>query len=77
MAMLAFCRCGIADGQAEMFLIFSLGREDVFSFRDFGLSKAYTKLYGKRKMEPIVVRWSPYRSWASRILWKLQDGNIT
>ena len=66
---------GIGKWTAEMFLIFSLGREDVFSFGDLGLSKAYAKLYGKRKMGPIVARWSPYKSWASLILWKSQDGN--
>jgi len=68
---------GIGQWTAEMFLIFSLGREDVFSFGDLGLKKACTKLYGKRKMEPIVARWSPYRSWASLILWKSQDGTPT
>jgi len=66
---------GIGKWTAEMFLIFSLGREDVFSFGDLGLKKAYTKLYGRRNMDPIVARWSPYRSWASLILWKSQDGN--
>jgi DNA-3-methyladenine glycosylase II len=64
---------GIGRWTAEMFLIFSLGREDVFSFGDLGLRKAMERLYGKRAPEPIVTRWSPYRSWASLILWKSQD----
>jgi len=64
---------GIGPWTAEMFLMFSLGREDVFSFGDLGLKKAMERLYGKKKPEPIVARWSPYRSWASRILWKLVD----
>ena len=65
---------GIGPWTAEMFLMFSLGREDVFSFGDLGLRNAMKKLYGQKKQEPIVARWSSYRSWASRILWKLVDG---
>ena len=65
---------GIGPWTADMFLMFSLGREDVFSFGDLGLKNAMKKLYGQKKQEPIVARWSPYRSWASRILWKLVDG---
>ena len=65
---------GIGPWTAEMFLMFSLGREDVFSFGDLGLKNAMKQLYGQKKQEPIVARWSPYRSFASRILWKLVDG---
>jgi len=64
---------GIGRWTAEMFLISSLGREDVFSFGDLGLKNAYAKLYGKRKMEPVVARWSPFRTWASRVLWRFHD----
>lgn len=65
---------GIGRWTAEMFLMSSLGREDIFSFGDLGLRRAIEHLYGKRKQEPIVARWSPYRSWASRILWRSIDG---
>jgi DNA-3-methyladenine glycosylase II len=67
---------GIGRWTAEMFLIFSLGREDVFSFGDTGLIRAINDLYGKgNKMSPtqiekIVRKWSPYRSYASLLLWK-------
>jgi len=61
---------GIGPWTAEMFLLFCLGREDVFSFGDLGLRNAMKKLYGEKKQEPIVVRWAPYRSFASRILWR-------
>ena len=65
---------GIGKWTAEMFLMFSLGREDVFSFGDLGLRRSMAGLYENRKPEPIVARWSPYRTWASRVLWKLHDG---
>ena len=67
---------GVGRWTAEMFCIFSLGREDIFSTGDLGLSNALAKLYGKTKpyakstMERIGKKWSPYRSYASLLLWK-------
>jgi DNA-3-methyladenine glycosylase II len=67
---------GIGRWTAEMFLIFSLGREDVFSKGDLGLVNAVKKLYKisekptLEELEKISARWSPHRSLASRILWK-------
>ncbi len=67
---------GIGPWTAEMFLMFSLGREDVFSYGDLGLRNAMKKLYGFKKdptvrqMERIVNKWKPYRTYAARILWK-------
>ena len=71
---------GIGPWTAEMFLMFTLGREDVFSYGDLGLKKAIKKLYGFKKdptvkqMEKIVNKWKPYRTYAARILWKSLDG---
>lgn len=64
---------GIGPWTAEMFLIFTLKREDIFSFGDLGLNKAIKKLYGKRKPESIIKRWSPYRSFGSLTLWYSLD----
>lgn len=67
---------GIGMWTAEMFLMFSLGREDVFSYGDLGLGKAIKKLYkltsvpSKKKVESIVERWKPYRTYACQILWR-------
>lgn len=67
---------GIGPWTAEMFLMFTLGREDVFSYGDLGLKNAIKKLYGFKKdptnkqMEKLVNKWKPYRTWAARILWK-------
>lgn len=67
---------GIGPWTAEMFLMFSLGREDVFSYGDLGLRNAMKKLYGfkkdptARQMGRIVNKWKPYRTYAARILWK-------
>ena len=71
---------GIGRWTAEMFLIFTLGREDVFSFGDFGLAKGLEILYGakrvnsQKKVDAITKRWSPYRSYASLAVWYVKDG---
>jgi len=69
---------GIGNWTAEMFLMFSLGREDVFSCGDLGLRKAIEKIYKvtnltETKLKTISIRWSPYRTWACRILWASHD----
>ncbi len=69
---------GIGPWTAEMFLIFSLAREDVFSFGDLGLKKAIMKLYKHEKptqkqLERIVNKWKPYRSYAAILLWRSLD----
>lgn len=70
---------GIGRWTAEMFLIFTLGREDVFSFGDFALRKGLKHVFGpqrtrtQKSMERIVDQWRPYRSYASLALWHSMD----
>lgn len=70
---------GIGPWTAEMFLMFSLGRPDVFPTRDVGLRRAIQKLYKLKKsptirqMERLSKKWSPYRTYACRILWRSLD----
>jgi DNA-3-methyladenine glycosylase II len=66
---------GIGKWTAEMFLMSALGRPDIFSHGDLGLQNAVKKIYGLEKyeieiVEKIVIKWSPYRTIAARILWK-------
>jgi DNA-3-methyladenine glycosylase II len=71
---------GIGPWTSEMFLMFVLGREDVFSHGDLGLRKGIKKIYGfkkdptKKQTEKIVSRWSPYKTYASRVLWFSVEG---
>lgn len=66
---------GIGPWTAEMFLMSSLAREDIFSPGDLGLRRAIQKLYSldhepsKAEMDIISIKWSPYRTYASRVLW--------
>lgn len=70
---------GIGPWTAEMFLIFTLGREDVFSKGDLGLNKGIQKLFNLKakptqaQVEKITKPWSPYKSYASLALWSSID----
>jgi DNA-3-methyladenine glycosylase II len=70
---------GIGRWTAEMFLMFSLARDDVFSYGDLGLRNAIQRLYGLRKnpspaqAEKISSKWKPYRTLASLYLWASVD----
>lgn len=67
---------GIGPWSAEMFLMFTLGRPDVFSFGDLGLQNAIKLHYGEMdqdKQNELVLLWSPYRSFAARALWYSLD----
>ncbi|MCA9217560.1 MAG: DNA-3-methyladenine glycosylase 2 family protein [Planctomycetales bacterium] len=70
---------GIGVWTAQMFLLFGLGRPDVFAPDDLGLQNAIKALYEKpkadrKKIESIAVKWAPYRSVASWYLWRSLDG---
>lgn len=68
---------GIGRWSAEMFLIFSLGRQDVFAVDDIGLQRSVKWLYGldsssgKGEIEMLSQGWRPYRSVASLYLWEV------
>lgn len=67
---------GIGRWTAEMFLIFSLGRQDVLPVGDLGLRKGVQRLHNlpelpkDRQIEEIAERWRPYRTVATWYLWK-------
>ena len=67
---------GIGRWTAEMFLIFSLGRQDVLPVHDLGLRKgvqmafSLTELPKPKEVEKLGERWRPYRSIATWYLWK-------
>lgn len=72
---------GIGRWTAEMFLMFSLGRTDVYSYGDLILRTGVIKYYRLRKIdqkriESISKKWSPNRTLASRVLWKARGMGI-
>lgn len=70
---------GIGRWTSEMFLIFTLGREDVFSHGDLGLKRALQLLYklrerpSEKEAELIIAKWTPYKSYGSLALWESLD----
>lgn len=67
---------GIGLWTAQMFLMFSLGRLDVFPHGDLGIRAAIRNLYGldelpdQRTAAPIAAPWRPYATVASWYLWR-------
>jgi len=70
---------GVGRWTVEMFLIFTLGREDVLPVDDFGVREGYRAAYGLRKQpRPKALlafgeRWRPHRTTAAWYLWRAAD----
>lgn len=70
---------GIGRWTAEMFLIFQLGRLDVWPVDDLGVRKGYARLHGMldapsaRDLEPLGDPYRPYRSIAAWYCWRATD----
>ncbi len=69
---------GIGRWTAEMFLLFTLHKENIFSYGDLGLKNGFTKLYGiesptTAQIQEVVSKWSPYESYGSVVLWHYLD----
>jgi DNA-3-methyladenine glycosylase II len=70
---------GIGRWTAEMFLIFQLGRLDVWPVEDFGVRNGYARLYGladvppPRELVQFGDRFRPYRSVAAWYCWRAAD----
>lgn len=64
---------GVGNWTAEMILIFTLKREDVFSLGDAGLRRAIKNLYeieSEKEILKLSENWKPKRSFACWYLWR-------
>jgi DNA-3-methyladenine glycosylase II len=67
---------GIGRWTAEMFLMFTLNRQDVLPVDDLGLQTAVQRAYGLKdrpkadELRKIAEPWAPYRSIATWYLWR-------
>jgi DNA-3-methyladenine glycosylase II len=65
---------GIGRWTVEMFLIFKLGRQDVWPIGDLGIRNAVKRAYGleptKENLHTVAEPWRPWRSVASWYLWR-------
>lgn len=70
---------GIGIWSASILCMFHYGKEDVFPQGDATINKVMGKLYGdgkplgQEKQMKIVRRWSPYKTFACKILWSWHD----
>jgi DNA-3-methyladenine glycosylase II len=70
---------GIGPWTADMFMLFGLGRPDVWAVGDYGIKMAVKTLFKLRKLPDatrltkIARPWEPYRSVASWYLWRSLD----
>jgi DNA-3-methyladenine glycosylase II len=70
---------GIGTWTAQMYLIFSLHRPDVFPAGDLGVRTAVGKAFGFRSVpsevtvERLSRKWAPFRSHSAYYLWRSLD----
>jgi DNA-3-methyladenine glycosylase II len=72
---------GVGKWTVQMILMFTLQREDILPVDDLGIQQGMTRLYNmdasaksfKKDMENLAESWRPYRSIASRYIWKWKD----
>ncbi|MDB2686346.1 DNA-3-methyladenine glycosylase [Mariniblastus sp.] len=71
---------GVGVWTAQMFLIFSMGRLNVFPSGDLGIKNGIQRFYGlqdrptEEQMQSIAEPWAPYESMASWYLWQGLSG---
>ena len=66
---------GIGDWTVDMYLLFGLGRVDVFPVKDLALRRSMSSLYGLdvndlEGAEKVAQKWKPYRSIASWYMYR-------
>ena len=66
---------GVGSWTAQMFLIFILFREDIFSKKDLALINSIKINYSindlsDKKLDKLIRSWKPFNSIASLLLWK-------
>lgn len=70
---------GIGRWTVEMFLMFQLGRQDVWPVGDLGVRRGWEKIHKLRneiepkKLEKIGTEYSPYRSHVAWYCWRANE----
>ncbi|MDD2916359.1 MAG: hypothetical protein PHH70_00750 [Candidatus Gracilibacteria bacterium] len=74
---------GVGKWTVQMILMFRLGRPDIFPIDNLGIRQGIAGLYSierktekefTKEMNRIAESWRPYRSEASRHIWRWKDG---
>jgi len=70
---------GVGRWTVEMFLMFTLARQDVLPVDDYGVRNGFRIAYARdglprpRELAEFGLRWAPYRSVAAWYLWRAVD----
>ena len=69
---------GIGRWSVEMFLIFNLGRPDVWPVDDLGVRKGYGLAFGMetptaKELSALGAKWRPYRTLVAWLMWRACD----
>lgn len=71
---------GLGNWTVDMFLIFSMNNQDIFSASDASLRKAMNIIFETELSEQQIIEkshnWTPYRTYVSLALWKAIDIGI-
>lgn len=73
---------GVGPWTAQCYLLFSLGRADMFPGGDLALQQAIKLLYGLNdkpsadEAAEFALRWQPHRGAAARFLWHYYNGEL-
>ena len=70
---------GIGPWTSEMFLLFVFHKPDIFSFGDIALINSIKLNYNLNnhdEIKELTLKWKPYRSIASLLLWKSIENEI-
>ena len=69
---------GVGPWTGKMFLLFALGRPDVFPVEDLGIRRGMEHVFEqdltRAEMRDYAGEWAPYRSYASLSLWRAYEG---
>jgi len=71
---------GVGPWTAQMFLMFTLNRPDIFPTGDLGVQKGFQQYFKLKElpspkiMEKRSQKWKPHRTVASLFFWKVVDG---
>jgi DNA-3-methyladenine glycosylase II len=72
---------GVGKWTVQMILMFPMDRPNVFPIDDLGIQNGMKKLYQlnvekkelKQKLDEIADNWHPYKTLASKYIWKIVD----
>ncbi len=73
---------GVGEWTAQMFLLFTLARPDIWPVTDLGVRKGWTQaaqtgvLIPPKELDAVGADFAPWRSYAALYLWRIADEGV-